>query len=106
MIGLQHALGAVQQALSQESQLDWQLIQRVMSEQPARVAGLTDRGAIKIGKRADLLAIDPTRFEIVHLDNSQSLSANNPYLGMNLPNPVVHVWTGGRQLVSEGTMHG
>ncbi len=32
---------------------------RLVSEGPARVLGLTDRGRIEIGKRADLVVMDP-----------------------------------------------
>jgi dihydroorotase len=104
MIGLQQALGVVQHVLNQSSKLDWALVERTMSHNPAKISGLADRGAIEIGRRADILLIDPSRLGLVGLEQNQSQSTNNPYLGMTLPRPVVHVFRSGRQLVSEGVI--
>jgi alpha-D-ribose 1-methylphosphonate 5-triphosphate diphosphatase len=45
--------------LAERGVLDLAQAWRLISENPARAGGLTDRGIIEAGKRADLLVVDP-----------------------------------------------
>jgi alpha-D-ribose 1-methylphosphonate 5-triphosphate diphosphatase len=45
-------------ALAARGTLDLAAAWRLVSTNPARAAGLTDRGAIAVGQRADLLLVD------------------------------------------------
>lgn len=106
MIGLQYALAVAQQVLVNSGMADWQLIQRVMSSNPARIVSLADRGELEIGRRADIVLIDTARTQRIDASGSLSRGQNNPYLGFELPDPVVHVFRGGRQVVQDGRLLG
>lgn len=51
--------------LAQRGVLDFAQVWALMSENPAQAAGLTDRGRIDPGKRADLVIVDPASFRAV-----------------------------------------
>jgi dihydroorotase len=104
MTGLQQALGVVQRVLIEQAGAGWELIERVMSHNPARIVKLSDRGILALGKRADIVLIDPKRTKRVELADNLSRGQNSPYLGLTLPDPVVHVYRGERQLVMDGAL--
>lgn len=56
----------------------------VTAENPARILGLTDRGSIKPGLRADLYLIDPTREWIVSDRDIRSRCGWSPFSGCTL----------------------
>jgi alpha-D-ribose 1-methylphosphonate 5-triphosphate diphosphatase len=45
--------------------LDWAQAWALVSTNPAQAAGLTDRGSIDIGKRADIVLLDPDAQRVV-----------------------------------------
>jgi alpha-D-ribose 1-methylphosphonate 5-triphosphate diphosphatase len=51
--------------LAERGQLDLAQAWGLISENPARAGGLTDRGMIELGKRADLVLVDPANFRAV-----------------------------------------
>ncbi len=53
------ALAAAAWALADRGALDFASAWRMISSGPARVLGMTDRGAIVAGARADLVVMDP-----------------------------------------------
>jgi allantoinase len=67
-----------------------------MSERPATLAGLTDRGRIAEGLRADLCAFDPDAVEVVDVHALQHRHPVSPYHGVALRGSVVGTWVGGR----------
>jgi allantoinase len=69
---------------------------RWMSEQPAALAGLGDRGRIAVGHRADLCAFDPNGEQTVHAGALRHRHAVTPYDGIVLRGSVVQTWLAGR----------
>jgi allantoinase len=69
-----------------------------MSERPAALAGLTDRGRIAVGQRADLCAFDPDVLQTVHASALRHRHAVTPYDGAMLRGSVAQTWLAGRPI--------
>ena len=69
-----------------------------MSERPAALAGLTDRGRIAVGQRADLCAFDPDVEQTVHAGALRHRHAVTPYDGAVLRGSVAQTWLAGRPI--------
>ncbi len=100
MLGLETALSVVISAMVSTGLLDWRGVARVMSENPARIGGLTGHGRpITEGEPANLVLLDPAATWVVRADRLASLSANSPFHGMTLPGRVVATFLRGRPTV-------
>jgi allantoinase len=71
---------------------------RWMSERPAALAGLDDRGRIAVGQRADLCVFDPEGEQTVHAGALRHRHAVTPYDGVVLRGSVVQTWLAGRRI--------
>jgi allantoinase len=71
---------------------------RWMSERPAALASLDDRGRIAVGQRADLCAFDPEGKQTVHAGALRHRHAVTPYDGVVLRGSVVQTWLAGRRI--------
>jgi dihydroorotase len=82
-------LSVVVQAMVVPGLMTWRDIARVMSENPARIAGLPDQGRpLEIGEPANLTVVNPdASWTVVGVDFA-SRSANTPYETMTLPATV------------------
>jgi allantoinase len=69
-----------------------------MSERPAALAGLSDRGRIAVGQRADLCAFDPDVEQTVHAGALRHRHAVTPYDGAVLHGSVAQTWLAGRPI--------
>jgi dihydroorotase len=68
-----------------------------MSTTPARIGRVAGQGRpVAIGEPANLVLVDPAARAVVDRDASASRSRNNPYHGLNLPDPVVATFWAGR----------
>ncbi|MDR0436248.1 MAG: dihydroorotase [Propionibacteriaceae bacterium] len=96
MIGLEQALSVVMETLVNPGMIGWPDVARLMSHAPATLAGLDNQGQPLIpGNPANIVLIDPNRRAVVDRERSASKARNNPYHGMNLPDPVVcTIWAG------------
>ncbi|EON23647.1 MULTISPECIES: dihydroorotase [Nocardioides] len=101
MLGLETALAVVRTALPD---LAWADVARVMSTNPARIAGLSDHGSLDVGTPAHLVLVDPAASVVVDRADSVSLSRNNPWHGRSLTSRVVHTVYGGRFTVRDGLL--
>ncbi len=89
MLGLETALAVVSDALVESGRLGWDDVARVMSEAPARIAGLEGHGhALDVGAPANLTLVDPDAEVTVDRSASASLSRNNPWHGRTLRGAV------------------
>jgi N-acyl-D-amino-acid deacylase len=70
-------------------------VTRLTSRASARL-GLTDRGLIEVGKRADLVLLDPERY----VDNA---TYEDP---KRSPEGVLGVWVAGERVVADGALTG
>lgn len=67
----------------------------MMSTHPAQRFGFTDRGEIAVGKRADLVLIDPAQQTIVSKDTILSKCGWSPFEGQTFKNRIVQTWVNG-----------
>ncbi|AHH19306.1 dihydroorotase [Nocardia nova SH22a] len=103
MLGLETALSIVVQTLVAPGLLDWRGVARVMSENPARIAGLDDQGRpIAVGEPGNLTLVDPDVSWTVRGRELASISDNTPYEAMTLPARVAATVLRGRITARDG----
>lgn len=102
MLGLETALAVVRTAMPDFS---WADVARVMSQNPARIAGLGGfGGSLAAGEPAHVTLVDPAASVTVDRDASVSLSRNNPWHGRDLTSRVVHTVYAGKVTVRYGAL--
>jgi dihydroorotase len=105
MLGLETALSVVSDVMVTSGRLDWAAVARVMSVNPARIAGLTDHGRdLVVGSPANLTLVDPTATVTVDRGASLSLSRNNPWHGRTLRGSVHATLFRGRVTARKGAV--
>lgn len=103
MLGLQTAVSVVAAAMVGPGLLGWRDVARVMSETPARIAGLSDHGRpLDVGEPANLVVVDPDTGWTVDGARLASRSANTPYASMRLPAAVTATLLRGRVTARDG----
>jgi dihydroorotase len=103
MLGLEVALGVVVEALVLPGRLDWPGVARVMSQAPARIAGLAGHGGgLAAGEPANLVLVDPDAVVVVDSAASQSRSRNNPWHGRTLHGAVHSTYLRGVRTAYQG----
>ena len=97
MLGLETALSVVAKAMIESKLIDWAGLVKVMSENPAKIAGYENHGnEIKVGSRANLAVIDTKATWKVDRNRLASKSKNTPFEGMELPAKVLATIFDGR----------
>ncbi|MBU2697140.1 dihydroorotase [Pimelobacter sp. 30-1] len=106
MLGLETALPVVTTVMVENGLLDWAGLARVMSVNPARIAGLDDVHGrpIAVGEPANLTLVDPAAQVVVDRAASVSLSRNNPWHDRKLTGRVVATLLRGAPTVLEGAL--
>ena len=96
MLALEAALAVVMELFVTTGRMDWAGVVDRMSAAPARIGRLPHQGRpLAVGEPANLVLVDPTRRATVDRAASASKSRNNPYHGLDLPDPVeMTVWAG------------
>ena len=96
MIGLEQALAVVMEVMVGTGRMDWLTLVDRMSASPAAIGRLPHQGRpIAVGEPANLVLVDPTARARVDKEASVSKARNNPYHGLDLPDPVVAtLWRG------------
>ncbi len=103
MLGLQTALSVVVATMLESGLLDWRGVARVMSENPARIAGLDDQGRpLEVGEPANLVVVDPAATWTVSGAALASRSDNTPFEAMTLPAVVTATLLRGRVTARDG----
>lgn len=103
MLGLQWALAVVVDTMVRPGLLDWAGVARTMSARPAQIGRREGQGRpIEVGEPANLVLVDPTARAAVAASDSVSKSRNIPYVGRDLPTPVVATFLRGRPTVLDG----
>ena len=76
--------------------MGWPDVVRVMSTMPALIGRASGQGRpLRPGEPANLVLVDPARRAVVDRAQSRSMSRNNPYHGMGLPDPIeATMWRG------------
>ena len=96
MLGLEQALAIVMELMVNTGRMDWAALVARMSGTPATIGRLAHQGRpLAVGEPANLVLVDPAARARVDAAASASKSRNNPYHGLDLPDPVVAtMWKG------------
>ena len=107
MVGLEWALGVVIETMVIPGLLDWVGVANRMSYTPARIGQISDHQGRPLvpGEQATFTLIDPTSRAVVNKDDSLSMGRNNPYHGLDLPDPVIATFWAGRQTYVSADLH-
>jgi len=90
MIGLETAAAIVKTTLVDSGLISWSRFEEILSTNPARIGKLRDQGQqIAEGNFANLTLMDARKVSSVS-SNSESKSANNPFLGLELSGEIIH----------------
>lgn len=94
MIGLESAASVLHQVLVASGAGDWELFEKIISTNAAKMLGLQNYGAIKVGERANMTLFNPDE----HLQGNEpsvSKSSNSPYFPLTLKGRVQHTMRDG-----------
>ena len=105
MIGLEVAASVLYKVLIAEGGASWNDFARISSQMPAKIGSLENVGDISVGSSADLMLFDPAAVREIGT-GSNSLSTNNPWVGLKLPGRVVHTIYRGKMTVRDGELVG
>ena len=108
MLGLETALGVVQQVMVDSGLMTWKDVASVMSHTPARI-GRVDAShgrPLAVGEPANLTLVDPSARWIVDPAALASRSHNTPYAGMELPGRAVATFLRGKPTHLDGRFEG
>jgi dihydropyrimidinase len=78
----------------------------VLSATPARLFGLRHKGAIAVGRDADLVLLDPLATRTIHALDLHHSSDYTPYEGMLVHGAVRHVMVRGEDVIRQGRFVG
>ena len=107
MVGLETALSVVSEVMVTSGAMTWADVARVMSQAPARIAGLAGHGgSLAVGQPANLTLVDPSAVVVVDKDRSASLSRNNPWHERKLTGAVVGTYLRGEATYTGGDVRG
>jgi dihydroorotase len=95
VIGLETELAAAITELVHSGLLDWIELARKMAFNPARILGI-NKGALGIGRDADLIVVSPYKEWVVEKEDFNSLSKNSAFLGRKLKGRVEYTICSGR----------
>jgi allantoinase len=99
--GLQYALAATWDG-ARKRQLQPQLLARLWSEFPARLAGVGERkGRLKMGQDADIVVWDPDSLADTSTRGLQHRHKGTPYAGREMFGKVLATFVSGRQVFEE-----
>jgi dihydroorotase len=108
MLGLETALAVVADVMVTSGAMTWADVARVMSQAPARIAGLDGAdghgGTLDVGQTAHLVLVDPAASWVVDRDASLSLSRNNPWHGRGFGAQVHSTYLRGVATVVDGAL--
>lgn len=104
LVGLETALGLTITQLVEPGYLSLEQAIERLSTAPARILGLEDHGALKVGAPANVVVFDPDVMWTVDPMTFNSKSRNTPFAGRELKGRVVHTFFYGRRTVGSGSV--
>jgi dihydropyrimidinase len=100
LLGILYSEGVVRGRITLERMVD------LLSTTPARLFGLPSKGAIEVGKDADLVLFDPKASRVLRAADLHHTSDYTPYEGVEVAGAVRSVLVRGRPVVDEGRFVG
>jgi dihydropyrimidinase len=89
-----------------ESEISIERMVDVLATTPARLFGLPSKGAVEVGKDADLVLFDPSASGTIQQQNLHHTSDFTPYEGMRMAGAVRSVFLRGKAVVRDGILVG
>ncbi|MFA6430756.1 MAG: dihydroorotase [Candidatus Margulisiibacteriota bacterium] len=102
MVGLETALGLAVTKLVKTKQLSLGELIAKLSNNPAKILGLKNKGTLKIGADADLCIFDPSAEWTVDPTKFASKSRNTPFAGWKLAGKVMTTIVAGKIVAQNG----
>jgi dihydroorotase len=102
MVGLETALALVLTRLVETKILTLKQAVQKMTEAPARILKLANKGTLRVGADADVTIVDPGAEWTVDAAKFASKSRNTPFNGWKLRGKVLYTIVGGKVVVSDG----
>jgi dihydroorotase len=96
IIGLETTVGLAFEKLVRPGVISLERLVELCATNPARLLSLQDRGAFKVGARADVTILDPERAWTYDLSQSKSKSRNTPFDGYRFTGAAIATIVGGR----------
>lgn len=96
LLTVAYSEGVAKDRLSLERLVD------LIATTPARLFGLTRKGAIEVGRDADLVLFDPSASQTVHAADLHHTSDYTPYEGLDVTGAVRSVFVRGRPVIRNG----
>jgi dihydropyrimidinase len=78
----------------------------LLSTTPARLFGLAGKGAVEVGRDADIVLFDPARWRTLTALDLHHTSDYTPYEGLNVRGEVRTVWLRGAPVIRDGAFVG
>ena len=100
LLGILYSEGVVRGRITFERMVD------LLSTTPARLFGLPSKGAIQVGKDADLVLFDPKASRVLRAADLHHTSDYTPYEGMAVSGAVRSVFVRGRAVIRDGAFVG
>ena len=100
LLTVAYSEGVAKDRLSLERLVD------LIATTPARLFGLTRKGAIEVGRDADLVLFDPSATRTVHAADLHHTSDYTPYEGLDVTGAVRSVFVRGRPVIRNGAFVG
>jgi dihydropyrimidinase len=100
LLALVYSEGVAKGRISIERMVD------LLSTTPARLFGFRTKGAIEVGRDADLVLFDPAARRVIRASELHHTSDYTPYEGMNLTGSVRDVFVRGRAVIRDGAFVG
>ncbi|CAN5153873.1 dihydropyrimidinase [soil metagenome] len=100
LLAVVHSEGVAGQRLSVERMVD------LLSTTPARLFGLATKGALEVGRDADIVLFDPSAQRILRAEDLHHTSDYTPYEGLKVTGAVRHVLLRGQVVIRDGVFVG
>jgi dihydroorotase len=96
IVGLETAVGLAFEQLVNRGLISLERLVELCSTNPARIFGMSDRGTLRSGSRADITILDPEMDWTFDVSRSKSKSRNTPFNGYRFRGGTVATIVGGR----------
>jgi len=100
LLAIAYSEGVAKGRLTVERMVD------LLSTTPARLFGLERKGAIEVGRDADLVLFDPNARHTLHASDLHHTSDYTPYEGFDVTGAVRSVYLRGRPVIRDGAFVG
>ena len=100
LLAIAYSEGVAKGRLSVERMVD------LLATSPARLFGLARKGAIEVGRDADLVLFDPAARRTLHAADLHHTSDYTPYEGFAVTGAVRSVFVRGRPVIQDGSFVG